>query len=70
MSLVPHEVAIGGIFMPPLLIASTFGLIASLMTTRVLNRLRMSKYFFYPPLLFMALAVIYTVLIGTLVIKV
>lgn len=70
MSLVPHEVAIGGIFMPPLLIAALFGLVASMITTKVLNRFRISKYFFYPPLVSLALVLIYTVLIGTLVIKV
>jgi hypothetical protein len=31
----------------------------------LLNRYRLSRYFFYPPLVFVALAVIYTWLIGT-----
>jgi len=34
----------------------------------MLDRFRLSRYFFYPPLVFVALAVIYTVLIGTFVI--
>ena len=70
MSLIPHEFAIGGVYMPPLLIAAIFGTIASVVTARLLNRYRLSRYFFYPPLVFVALAIIYTVFIGTFIIKV
>ena len=66
----PHEFAIGGVYMPPLLIAAILGTIAAVVTARLLNRYRLSKYFFYPPLVFVALALIYTVLIGTLIIPV
>ncbi|MGD8253050.1 MAG: DUF1656 domain-containing protein [Syntrophobacterales bacterium] len=66
----PHEFAIGGVYMPPLLIAAIFGTIAAVVTARLLNRYRLSRYFFYPPLVFVALAIIYTVLIGTLIIPV
>jgi hypothetical protein len=66
----PHEFAIGGVYMPPLLIAAILGTIAAVVTARLLNRYRLSKYFFYPPLVFVALAIIYTVLIGTLIIPV
>ena len=70
MDLIPHEFAIGGVFMPPLLIVSILGTIASVVTARLLNRYRLSKYFFYPPLVFLALMVIYTVFIGTFIIRV
>ena len=66
----PHEFAIGGIYMPPLLVAGFLGAIAAVVTAHLLNRYRLSKYFFYPPLVFVALAIIYTVLIGTLIIPV
>ena len=66
----PHEFAIGGVYLPPLLIAAILGTIAAVVTARLLNRYRLSKYFFYPPLVFVALAIIYTVLIGTLIIPV
>jgi hypothetical protein len=56
--------------MPPLLIAAILGTIAAAATARLLNRYRLSRYFFYPPLVFVALAVIFTVLIGTLIIPV
>ena len=62
---IPHEFAIGGVFMPPLLIAAVLGAIAAVTTARLLNRVRLSKYFFYPPLVFLALMIVYTILIGT-----
>jgi len=70
MSSMPHEFAIGGVFMPPLLVAGFFGVLAAALTAMLLNRYRLSRYFFYPPLVFVALAIIYTVLIGTLIIPV
>jgi len=70
MNLYPHEIAIGGVYMPPLLIASLLGAIAAVVTARLLNRYRFSRYFFYPPLVFVAMTVIYTVLVGTFVVRV
>ena len=69
MTSMPHEFMIGGVYMPPLLVAGTLGVIAAVVTTRLLNRYRLSRYFFYPPLVQLSLAVIYTVLIGTLVVR-
>ena len=68
MNIVPTEFAIGGVYMPPLLIAGVLGTVAAAATVRLLNRFRLSKYFFYPPLVFLALMIIYTVLFGTHVI--
>jgi len=68
MTPIPHEFAIGGVYMPPLLVAGLFGIIATMLTTHLLNRYRLSKYFFYPPLVYLALMIIYTVLIGTFII--
>ena len=66
----PHEFAIGGVYFPPLLIAGILGALAAALTAMLLSRYRLSRYFFYPPLVFVALAIIYTVLIGTLIIPV
>jgi hypothetical protein len=67
---IPHEFAMGEVFMPPLLVASLLGLLAAVVTAHLLNRYRLSRFFFYPPLVFLALMIIYTVLIGTFIIKV
>jgi len=68
MNIIPHEIAIAGIYLPPLLIAGVLGLAASVVTAQQLNRYRLSRFFFYPPLVSLALAVIYTILIGTFII--
>ena len=70
MEYLPHEFTIGGVYFPPLLIASILGTLASVVTAAVLNRYRLSRFFYYPPLIFVALAIIYTGLIGTLLIPV
>ena len=65
---IPHEFAIGGVYMPPLLVAGVFGVIAAVVTARLLNRYRLSRYLFYPPLVLLAMIIIYTVLFGTFII--
>jgi hypothetical protein len=68
MNLIPSEFAIGGIYFPPLLIASVLGVVAAWLTALLLNRFRLSRFFWYPPLVFLALAIVYSGVIGTLVI--
>ena len=65
---VASEFAIGGVYMPPLLVAAILGTVLAVVTARWLNRKRLSRHFFYPPLVFVAISVIYTVLIGTFLI--
>lgn len=52
--------------MPPLLIASFLGILAAIFTALALNRFRfrLSRYFFYPPLVILSLTVIYTAFIA------
>ena len=66
----PHEFAIGGVYLPPLLVAAFLGAIAAMVTAQLLNRYRLSRYLFYPPLVLLSLMIIYTVLIGALIIGV
>ncbi|KAB1458400.1 DUF1656 domain-containing protein [Vibrio panuliri] len=63
----PQEIAIGDIYLPPLLVASVLGVICTSLTTRLFNRLRWHRYVVSPPLVELSLAIIYTVLIGTFV---
>lgn len=62
---IPHELAIGGVYIPPMLVAAICGVLAALVTARVLNRTRLSRFFFYPPLVSLALMIIYTLVVGT-----
>jgi hypothetical protein len=70
MYFIPKEFAIGGIYFPPLLIAGFFGVLAAGLKAMLLNRYRLSRFLYNPPLVFVALAVIYTGLIGTFFIPV
>ncbi len=62
----PQEFTIGDVYLPPMLVAGFLGLAATLFTTRLLNRYRLSRFFANPPLAFVAMLVLYTIAIGTL----
>jgi hypothetical protein len=62
MHLIPQELYIGEVFFPPMLLDAVLGLVAASITVRLLNRFRLSRYFYHPSLVMVALAVIYTVL--------
>ena len=70
MQLIPSEVEFLGVYFPPLFLAGLLGAVAAATTAYALNRYRLSRFFYYPPVVFLALAVIYTGLIGTFVIPV
>lgn len=65
MQLIPSEFIIGGVYFPPMLIAGLLGTAAAWLTAQLLNRFRLSRFFAYPPLVLLALAVTYTVVLGT-----
>lgn len=66
MNSIPSEFIVGGVYLPPLLVAGCLGVLLAYWTAHLLNRYRLSRYFFYPPLVFVAMAVIYTVAAGFL----
>jgi hypothetical protein len=60
MHQIPHELRVGEVFFPPMLLDAALGLVAAMITARLSNRFRVSPYFYYPPLVLIALTVIYT----------
>ena len=66
MNGIPSEFTVGGVYLPPLLIAGCLGVLLAFLTAHLMNRYRLSRHFFYPPLVFVALAAIYTVAVGYL----
>ena len=68
MQLIPSEFVIGGVYFPPLLITGLLGVVAAWLTAQLLNRYRLSRFFAYPPVVLLAMAVIYTVVFGTFLI--
>jgi hypothetical protein len=68
MDSIPHEIAIGGVYFPPLLIAGVLGVLAAWLTALLLNRYRVSRFFWYPPLVFLALTMVYTILASSFIV--
>ena len=68
MNLIPSEISLGGVYFSPMLIAGLLGSAAAWVSTVLLNRYRLSRFFAYPPLVLLALAIIYTLAIGTFII--
>ena len=64
----PHEIVIAGVYLSPLLVAAFFGLIATVVSVRLISHYGLSKYFSFPPAVFLALTVIYTLFFGTFII--
>ena len=65
---VPAEFNLSGVYLPPLLVAASLGVMIAIATTFVMNHFRLSRYFVNLPLVFLALAIIFTVLVGTVLI--
>ena len=62
------EIEIMGTYYPPLLIDGALGTIAMVLTLWLLLRYRLTRYFFFPNVVMLALVIIYTAIIGTFVI--
>ncbi|PLW98191.1 MAG: DUF1656 domain-containing protein [Marinilabiliales bacterium] len=65
---IPHEIYIGEVFIPPMLVAGILGVITASITAKIFNKYHLSKHFFYPPLVVVALMVVYTIVFGWLII--
>ncbi len=61
----PNDLVIADVYIPPLLAAAVLALIASSLTTRFMNRRRLTAHFANPPLVFVSMVVIYTVIFGS-----
>lgn len=62
---VPSEFTIAEVYLPPILVAMVLGVIAAVITSRWMNRRRLSRHLVYPSLVFLSITTIYTVVIGT-----
>lgn len=63
----PVEIDLGGVYLPPVLLAVIAGVGMAMAITHLLNRLDLVRFIWYPPLFFLALSVICTCLAGCLV---
>jgi hypothetical protein len=57
--MMPKEIDIAGVYLPPLLIVSVSALVAAWITSWLLNRFRLWKFFSHPQVAFLAIIVLY-----------
>jgi hypothetical protein len=63
----PAELTIAGIYFPPALAVVLLGLVAAWAAATVLNRTRLARFFWNPPLAFLAMWALMSAVIGLLV---
>lgn len=68
--MIPHEIDLGGVYLPPLLVVGVLAIALAWLTADLLNRLRLSRFFVAPPVVFVAIVALYGVLLGTFVIRI
>jgi len=66
----PHELSIGDVYFSPLLPALFFAFLAALVTVMIMNKLKVSRWFYAPSYVFLAIMTLYLVLIDTFWIKI
>ena len=70
MNPVPHELAIGDIYLSPILPVIGASLVGAWLTIIVLNKLRLSRYIVFPSTTFLALMIAYMLLLDAHWIKI
>ena len=70
MNDMPHELALGDVYLSPVLPVFTVALLASWLSISLLNRLRLARYIMFPSLTFLALMTFYVVLMNAFWIKI
>jgi hypothetical protein len=67
VSPIPHEVSFGWIYFPPLLFAIVFGILVAWIVSGLLNRTGLSRFFWRPPIAFLAFLIIAASLFALLI---
>ena len=68
--LVPKELNFQGVYLPPILVVLVLAIVATMLTAKVFNRLRWTRFLIFPHVVFLAFIAIYAVLIGTFIIRI
>ena len=70
MNEIPHELALGDVYLSPLLPVFTVALLGAWMSTILLNKLRLSRYIMFPSTTFLTLMMLYILLMNTFWIRI
>ncbi len=63
--MIPKELSFGEVYLPPVLVVSVLAVLLAWLTAVLLNKLRWTRFVTAPNLIFLAIMLIYTVLIGS-----
>jgi len=67
--MMPHEASIGDVYYAPLLLVMIVSFLLAIVTVTILNKLKLSRYVYVPSYVFIAIMVLYMLLIDTYWIK-
>jgi Ca2+/Na+ antiporter len=70
MNEIPHELALGDVYLSPLLPVFTVALLGAWVSTILLNKLRLSRYIMFPSTTFLTLMMLYILLMNTFWIRI
>ncbi|HQR73840.1 MAG TPA: DUF1656 domain-containing protein [Sulfurovum sp.] len=59
----PHELSLGDVYYSPLLLVALLAFIAALITVTLLNKFKLTRYFYAPAYVFVAIMLLYALLI-------
>ncbi|BAF72297.1 DUF1656 domain-containing protein [Sulfurovum sp. NBC37-1] len=65
----PHELSLGDVYFSPILPVIFFAFLGAVVTVLILNKLKLSRFFYAPPYVFIAVMALYMVLIDAFWIK-
>ncbi len=60
----PSELEIGGVLLPPALFVAGLGLVGAWIAATILNRTRLARFIWNPPLAFLAIWALFSAVIG------
>ena len=63
MNIYPHELSIGDVYYSPFLLVVFLSFVATLVTVMALNKLKLTRYFYAPAYVFIAIMALYAVMI-------
>ena len=70
MNELPHELALGDVYLSPVLPVFVTALLATWISVKLLNKLRLSRYIMFPSTTFLTLMTLYILLMNTFWIKI
>ncbi len=70
MNDMPHELAAGDVYFSPILPVFSLALLATWLTVKVLNKLRLSRYIMFPSATFLTMMAAYMLLLNSFWIRI